>query len=57
MGFAGRFMQAAVDAGSAVGRTRRTAINPSVLRKIATTRPGVRAMESARCKGHRICPV
>ena len=47
MKFAGRFMQAAVDAGSAVGRTRRTAINPSTLRKIAATRPGVKAMESA----------
>ena len=46
MRFSGRFMQAAVDAGTAVGRSRRTAINPSTIRKIAATRPGVRAMES-----------
>ena len=39
-------MQAAVDAGSALGRTRRTAINPATLRRIASTRPAVKAAES-----------
>lgn len=43
-------MQAAIDAGSALGKTKRTAINPSALRKIAATRPGVRAVESAAPK-------
>jgi hypothetical protein len=38
MKFSGRFMQAAVDAGSALGRTRRTAINPATSRHLASTR-------------------
>jgi hypothetical protein len=45
MKFSGRFMQAAVDAGSALGRTRRTAINPATSRHLASTR---RAPTTAR---------
>jgi len=44
MRFAGRFMQAAVDAGSALGKTRRTAIDPSTIRRIASTRSTARAI-------------
>ena len=39
-------MQAAVDAGSALGKTKRSAINPATLRRIASTRPAVKAAES-----------
>ena len=39
-------MQAAVDAGSALGKTKRSAINPATLRRIASARPAVRASES-----------
>jgi hypothetical protein len=46
MKFSGRFMQAAVDAGSALGKTKRSAINPATLRRIASARPAVRASES-----------
>jgi hypothetical protein len=46
MKFSGRFMQAAVDAGSALGKTKRSAINPATLRRIASARPAVRAAES-----------
>lgn len=44
MRFAGRFMQAAVDAGTAIGRTRRTAIDPSTIRRLASARPAARAI-------------
>jgi hypothetical protein len=46
MRFAGRFMQAAVDAGTAIGRSRRTAIDPSTIRRLASARPAVKAAES-----------
>lgn len=46
MRFAGRFMQAAVDAGTTIGRSRRTAIDPSTIRRIASTRPAVKTAES-----------
>ena len=39
-------MQAAVDAGSALGRTRRTAINPATSRHLASTRRAVTAGRS-----------
>jgi len=44
MRFAGRFMQAAVDAGTAIGRSRRTAIDPSTIKRIASARPAARAV-------------
>jgi hypothetical protein len=43
MRFAGRFMQAAVDAGTAIGRSRRTAIDPNTIRRLASARPAARA--------------
>ena len=46
MRFAGRFMQAAVDAGTAIGRSRRTAIDPSTIRRIASARPTATAAGS-----------
>lgn len=46
MKFSGRFMQAAVDAGSAFGKTKRSAINPATLRRIASARPAARTAES-----------
>jgi hypothetical protein len=46
MKFAGRFMQAAVDAGTAIGRSRRTAIDPSTVRRIASARPTATAAGS-----------
>jgi hypothetical protein len=51
MKFSGRFMQAAVDAGSALGRTRRTAINPATSRHLASTR---RAVNTARSAAPRV---
>jgi hypothetical protein len=46
MKFSGRFMQAAVDAGSALGKTKRTAIDPGTIRRIASARPAAKAAES-----------
>lgn len=37
-------MQAAVDAGTAIGRSRRTAIDPSTIRRLASARPAARAV-------------
>lgn len=37
-------MQAAVDAGTAIGRSRRTAIDPSTIKRIASARPAARAV-------------
>jgi hypothetical protein len=47
MKFSGRFMQAAVDAGSVLGRTRRTAINPATSRHLASTRRAATTTGSA----------
>lgn len=37
-------MQAAVDAGTTIGRSRRTAIDPSTIKRIASARPAARAV-------------
>jgi hypothetical protein len=48
MKFSGRFMQAAVDAGSALSKVKRTPISPNVIRSLARTAPqAIRATENA----------
>ena len=37
-------MQAAVDAGSVLGKTKRTAIDPGTIRRLASARPAARAI-------------